>query len=100
MSVRKELTGSFTMESKKCEKCKNRSICDKKELELCAYTIILDISDNMAENVSQSFAQLMERETMLVNDGHGNMMRIYKDEIEKQIYKNMNVCQLNLEYGA
>ena len=95
--------GSISKEADKCEKCSKRNICNEKRMELCAYIIPKgNIAEKLSSSIDESMAQHLMRDTMLVNDGTGNMTQVYKDEIEKQLYsklyEKLDFCSLG--YGA
>lgn len=90
---------SLSRLSEKCKKCPKVDSCDHKRMEAYAYLKMPKISMDVSQSVSQSLAMPLARETMLINDGHGNMVQVYKDDIEKQIYKGIYE-HLGLNYGA
>lgn len=79
--------------------CPKVDSCDHKYLEACAYLEMPKISIGVSQSILQSPAMPLARETMLINDGHGNMVRVYKDDIAKQINKNLSINGF-LNYGA
>lgn len=85
--------------SEKCKKCPKVDSCDHKYMEACAYLEMPKISMDVSQSISQSLSMPLARETMLINDGNGNMVKVYKDDIEKQIYKGIYE-HLGLNYGA
>lgn len=91
--------GSLSKLSEKCKACPYVDSCNHKQMEAVAISELPSISANISQNISQSLAMPMARETMLVNDGSGNMVRVYKDEIEKQLYQEL-YKHLNFNYGA
>lgn len=72
--------------SEKCKKCPKVDTCDKKKMELCVYIELPKISASVTADMSVGASMPLLRETMLVNDGTGNMVRVYKDDVEKEIY--------------
>ena len=91
--------GSLSKLSEKCKKCPNVDECNHKKMELCAYIEPTNISANISKNAPQSLAMPLLRETMTINDGRGNMVNVYKDDIAKQINKNLSINGC-LNYGA
>lgn len=74
--------------SRLSEKCKNCSLvnsCDHKKMVELGYLELPKNMPDFSQSISQSIALPMLRETMTINDGHGNMVEVYKDDIEKQI---------------
>ena len=80
--------GSISKLSEKCQKCSRVEKCDHKRMEACAYYD----ERNMAESVNAPFAAdaaspiLRETVNMIVN---GQVVKVYKDEIERELYKNL-----------
>ena len=91
--------GSLSRLSEKCKKCPNVDECNHKKMELCAYIEPTNLSANISQNVSQSLAMPLARETMTINDGRGNMIEVYKDDIAEQINKSLFKDRF-LNYGA
>lgn len=76
--------GTISKMSGKCQKCHKRDKCDHKYMEMCAYIEIPQI----ARETGMSAAQPVLRENMQINAG-GVMTKVYKDEIEKEIYNEL-----------
>lgn len=72
--------------AEKCQKCPNRDKCDHKRMEACAYIEMPQIAREAGISAGVSAAVPTLRETMQINGG-GVMTTVYKDEIEKEIYK-------------
>lgn len=77
--------GSMSKMATKCQNCPIREICEKKQMEAAAY-------------LTESAAAPASRETMQINVGD-IMATVYKDEIKKSIYAELNKPFL-LNYGA
>lgn len=78
--------------SEKCRKCPFVNKCNHKEMEALAY-----LEPIVADNIQSASAPVL-RETMQINFG-GVMTTVYKDEIEKEIYKALREPFM-LNYGA
>lgn len=90
--------GAISQMAEKCQKCPNRDKCDHKRMEACAYYDEPQIAANAGVSVGISAAAPALRETMQINVG-GVMTTVYKDEIEKELYKAL--CEpFMLNYGA
>lgn len=83
---------------KSARKCPEMDKCDHKRMEMCAYIEMPQIAreDGISAGVSAAAPAL--RETMQINVG-GVMTTVYKDEIEKEIYKVLREPFM-LNYGA
>lgn len=81
-----------------CKACPYVDDCDDKRMEACGYLTMPNVA---APSVEQSGASMVEpilRETMTIMINGEPTIR-YKDEIEKQLYKQL-YCGLGLHYGA
>ena len=76
--------GAITRLAESCRKCSFVNSCSHKELERLAYYDGPLVA--AAAGACASAAQPAMRETMQVNMG-GIMTTVYKDEIEKELYK-------------
>lgn len=90
--------GALTKLSEKCRKCPFVDKCDNKRMEANCYLDGAKILSAAAENVMNNAAQPVLRETMQINIG-GVMKTVYKDEIEKELYKAFRE-PFTLHYGA
>ena len=89
--------GTLSKMAEKCKVCPDRDKCDHKKMELCAY-IEPQIEANSGIGAGMNAAMPALRETMQINAG-GIMTTVYKDEIEKEIYKALHEPFV-LNYGA
>lgn len=78
--------------SAKCRACPNRDKCSHKEMEALACL------EPVKADSMQAVAAPVLRETMQINVG-GVMTTVYKDEIEREIYKALREPFM-LNYGA
>lgn len=78
--------------SKKCRSCPFVETCEHKQMEALAY-----ISE-AAQVASVDTAAPVLRETITIYI-QGNPTVVYKDEIEREIYKNLHVG-LGLQFGG
>lgn len=76
--------GALTKLAEKCRKCPFVDKCDHKEMEHLAYYD--PVLEKASADAGMSAAQPILRETMQINVG-GVMATVYKDEIEKELYK-------------
>lgn len=81
--------GAISKMAKKCQKCQDRDKCDYKKMRACAYIDEPQIVRGAGISAGVSAAAPALRETMQVNVG-GVMTAVYKDEIEKEIYKALH----------
>lgn len=90
--------GAISQMSEKCQKCPDRDKCNHKRMEACAYYDEPQIAVSAGVGAGVSAAAPALRETMQINIG-GVMTTVYKDEIEKEIYKALRK-PFALNYGA
>lgn len=90
--------GAISQMAKKCQKCPERDKCDHKRMEACAYYDEPQIAANAGVSAGISASAPALRETMQINVG-GVMTTVYKDEIEKELYKALYEPFM-LNYGA
>lgn len=90
--------GTISQMAEKCQKCPKRDKCDHKRMEMCAYIEMPQIARESGISAGLSAATPALRETMQINVG-GVMTTVYKDEIEKEIYKALREPFM-LNYGA
>lgn len=82
----------------KCRECPFVDKCDKKLMEAHGYLEMSNLAVAYAESSAASMAEPILRETMTIMVG-GKPTVVYKDEIEKQLYKHL-YPQLGLRYGG
>ncbi len=90
--------GTISQMAEKCQKCPKRDKCDYKKMCACAYIDEPQIAREAGISAGVSAAAPALRETMQINVG-GVMTTVYKDEIEKEIYKALREPFM-LNYGA
>lgn len=71
--------------SKKCQECPFVETCNHKQMEALAYL------NDAGQTASMDAAAPVLRETMIINAGDGTMIEVYKEEIQKQIYKELGI---------
>lgn len=81
-----------------CKACPDRDKCDHKKMEMCAYFDEPKTAISAGADAEASAGLPGLRETMQINVG-GVMTTVYKDEIEKEIYKALREPFM-LSYGA
>ena len=83
----------------KCMECPFVDKCDKKRMESLAYFEMPNlVAYSYAEPIVSSMTEPILRETMTVMvDGSPTV--VYKDEIEKQLYKSL-YSHLGFQYGG
>ena len=89
--------GAVTQLAEKCRKCPLVKSCGHKELEHLAY-YDGPLADTAA-GAGASAVQPVMRETMRVNIG-GITTTVYKDEIEKELYKAFREPPFMPRYGG
>ena len=89
---------SLSRLSKKCRECKFVDICEHKHIEACGYLPELQIAQSAGEVASQPLSQPLLRETIEIHVD-GKPMAVYKDEIEKELYKHL-YSGLCLQFGG
>lgn len=82
----------------KCRECPFVDKCDKKLMEAHGYLEMPNVAAAYAESSAASMTEPILRETMTIMVG-GKPTVVYKDEIEKQLYKHL-YPQLGLRYGG
>lgn len=84
--------------AEKCRECPFVDKCDKKLMEAHGYLKMPNLAASYAEPIAASIAEPILRETMTIMV-NGRQTVVYKDEIEKQLYKHL-YPQLGLRYGG
>ena len=81
-----------------CMECPFVDKCGKKHMESLAYFEMPNLAASYAEPIAASMTEPILRETMtVIVDGSPTV--VYKDEIEKQLYKSL-YSNLGLQYGG
>ena len=82
----------------KCMECPFVDKCDNKRVEALTYCEMPNLAYSYAEPIVSSMTEPTLRETITVMvDGSPTV--VYKDEIEKQLYKSL-YSHLGLQYGG
>lgn len=82
----------------KCRSCPFVDKCNNKRMEAHGYLEMPNIAAPSVETSAASMAEPILRETMTIMV-NGKPSIVYKDEIEKQLYKNL-YSGLGLRYGC
>lgn len=82
----------------KCRECPFVDKCDNKQMEAHGYLEMPNTVSPSNETGAASIAEPILRETMTIMV-NGKPSVIYKDDIEKQLYKNL-YSGLGLQYGG
>jgi hypothetical protein len=90
--------GTVSKMAQKCQKCPNKYKCNHKRTEMCAYIDEQQIAVSTGISAGAGAAAPALRETLQINAG-GVMTAVYRDEIEKEIYKALREPCV-LKYGA
>ena len=83
--------------AEKCQQCPFVEKCEHKQMEALGYLPDPIMAPTVEPSVA-SLAQPMLRETMTIMV-NGNPTTVYKDEIEKELYKHL-YSGLGLQFGA
>ena len=82
----------------KCMECPFVDKCDNKRMEALAYFEMPNLAASYAEPIAASTTEPILRKTMtVIVDGSPTV--VYKDEIEKQLYKSL-YSHLGFQYGG
>ena len=84
--------------SEECKKCPCVSRCKNKRMEALAYMTETQVLANAAGPSFENLAAPLLRETMTIMV-NGTPTKVYKDEIEKQIYSQL-YSGLGLKLGS
>lgn len=84
--------------SAKCRECPFVDKCDNKRMEAHGYLEMPNLATSYTEPIAASMTEPILRETMTIMV-NGSPTVVYKDEIEKQLYKSL-YPQLGLQYGG
>lgn len=84
--------------AKKCRSCPFVDKCDNKQMEVHGYLEMPDLATPSIETSAASMVEPILRETMTIMV-NGEPSVVYKDEIEKQLYKHL-YSGLGLNYGG
>lgn len=88
---------ALTKLAAKCRYCPFLSTCDHKQMEALGYLPEPFVAESGAQ-ASAEMAQPILRETVnIIIDG--KVVKVYKDEIEKELYKSL-YSHLGLNYGG
>lgn len=89
--------GCLSKISKTCQTCPSAKECTKKSME-AVRCLPEPIKSDTASPSSADLAQPILRETVntIIN---GEVVKIYKDDLEKELYKSL-YSQLGLNYGG
>lgn len=82
----------------KCRECPFVDKCDKKLMEAHGYLEMPNLAASYTESIAASMTEPILRETMTIMV-NGKPTVVYKDEIEKQLYKHL-YSQFGLRYGG
>ena len=80
--------GSISKLAEKCQKCPRVEKCDRKRMEACAYYDERNMAEAVVTPSTADMAAPVLRETVntIVN---GQVVKVYKDEIERELYKHL-----------
>lgn len=80
--------GAIAKLAEKCQKCPRVEKCDHKRMEACAYFDDRNLAELVTDPSTADVASPILREPVnaIVN---GQVVKIYKDEIERALYKNL-----------
>nr|DAG33962.1 MAG TPA: cytochrome c-552 [Caudoviricetes sp.] len=80
--------GAISKIAEKCMACHNVDKCSHKRIEACAYYEYRNMAELTAMPLKSDMVAPVLRETvnMIVN---GQAVKVYKDEIEKTLYKHL-----------
>lgn len=84
--------------SEKCRRCPFCDTCNHKLMEAVAYLPETQIAINMTQADGKDAAQPLIRETITIHT-KGELLEVYKDEIEKQLYEHL-YSHLGLRCGS
>lgn len=88
---------ALTKLAAKCSSCPFLNTCDHKQMEALGYLPEPLVAESGAQ-ASAEMAQPILRETVnIIIDG--KVVKVYKDEIEKELYKSL-YSHLGLNYGG
>lgn len=82
----------------KCMECPFVDKCNNKRMEALAYCEMPNLAYSYAEPIVSSMTEPILRKTMTVMV-EGSPTVVYKDEIEKQLYKSL-YSHLGIQYGG
>lgn len=80
--------GAIAKLAEKCQKCPRVEKCDHKRMEACGYYDERNMAESVTAPSTADAASPILRETVntIVN---GQVVKLYKDEIERELYKNL-----------
>lgn len=87
----------LTILAKSCRNCRFAKTCDHKKMEALGYFPEPLIAEVKATSASEMAAPVLRETANTVIDG--NVVKVYKDEIEKELYKQL-YCHLGLQIGG
>lgn len=80
-----------------CRNCPFVKTCDHKKMEALENIPKPLIAEAKATSASEMAAPILRETANIVIDG--NVVKVYKDEIEKELYKQL-YCHLGLQIGG
>ena len=80
-----------------CRNCPFVKTCNHKKLEALGYFPEPLIAEAKATSVSEMAAPILRETANIVIDG--NVVKVYKDDIEKELYKSL-YSHLGLQFGG
>lgn len=87
----------LTILAKSCRNCRFVKTCDHKKMEALGYFPEPLIAEVKAPLMAEMAAPILRETANTVIDG--NVVKVYKDEIEKELYKQL-YCHLGLQIGG
>ena len=83
--------------AKKCRECPFTDKCDHKQMEALAYLPEPIVAEAKAPSISEMSAPILRETVNTIIDG--KVVKVYKDDIEKELYKSL-YSHLGLRYGG
>jgi hypothetical protein len=83
--------------AEKCRKCPLADKCDHKQMEALGYFPESLVTEAKAPSAAKMTVPILRETVNTIIDG--KVVKIYKDKIEKQLYKEL-YSHLGLQYGG
>lgn len=88
---------ALTKLAAKCRSCPFLSTCDHKQMEALGYLPEPLVAESGAQASAEMVQPILRKTVNTIIDG--KVVKIYKDEIEKELYKSL-YFHLGLNYGG
>ena len=83
--------------AEQCQKCPFKNNCTHKQMEALGYLPTPIIAESIVPSAAELTQPILRETVNMIIDG--KVVKVYKDEIEKQLYKEL-YSHLGLKFGG